>query len=266
MAAYTGALTRSAHFDFRPPVPGVDPQHEQAVEKPDIFAEVPDTPPAQTGDVWLPSDPSSQTEMRADRIHHTADGQQPVPSDVPSWQRDMAFQARMLAVHAAELFRPDTYPVYKHAGQGRHIEYVEGRAPVNAGSTVPDNMSYLVMGKNSYDQTNGTSEVYSAEPSGRYRLGARYENWGLYDFYTKQGQDAQLRAYTGLAPQFPVDKPAIADPTPSTPSSSGTTRWLSSAFQSPSLFSLPSETSMTDYETATEDQGAGGQFDDGGRM
>lgn len=58
----------------------------------------------------------------------------------------------------------------------------------------------------------------------------------------------------------------MKDPAPYTPSSSGTTTWLQSQWQVPSVFSLPSETASTDYQMASGPQPAGGGFDDGGRL
>jgi hypothetical protein len=269
MAAYTGALTRSAHFAFRPPVPGIDPRHEHPDPDPDPFDPRPETPDGQTGDVWQPDEMSTYTEMRAGEIRHTTELQPPVPSNIYSDQRDIAWQDRWLTNHARVLYRPETHPVYKHATQGLHIAYVPGREPQNAGSTVPDDMAYLVMGRNSYDQTNEPNEVYGSGGEsnvGRYRLGVRIEEWGLYEYHLPQGQDAELRAYTGLEPQFPVDKPAVEDPAPYTPSSSGTTRWNQPIWQDPSMFALPSETAMTDYMIANEQPAPVSQFDDGGRM
>lgn len=273
MAAYSGALTRAAHTAFRPPVPGINPEHEHPEPDPDIFAPTPEGVQEQgpTGDVWQPADDPTYSDMRDADIHHWTALQDPVPSGVPSGPAGIAATVRMLANHARELFRPDTYVPYKHATQGHHIQYVEGRRPQNAGSSVPDDMGYLVVGRtgrNSYDLTNQPNEVYSQEPGGggRYRLGTNIENWGLYEFPTQQGQDAWLRGYTGLVPQFPVDKPRVEDSAPYTPNSSGTTTWVMPTFQVPSMFSLPSETAITDYTTATEEEEPPAQFDDGGRM
>jgi hypothetical protein len=268
MAAYSGALVRSAHFAFRPPVPGIDPRHEHPDPDPDPFDPQPGTPEGQSGDVWQPSEASAHTELRAVPYRHTADLVPPVPSNVHPWERDQAWQDSWLANHGQDYYRPDHYPPYKHAGQGLHIAYVQGREPQNAGTDVPDDLGYLVMGRNSYDRTNQPSGVYSAEEGGggRYRLGTRIEDWGLYEYHLAQGQDAELRAYTGLEPALPVDKPAVADPAPYTPASSGTTRWLLPAFREPSLFSLPSETAATDYVTASEEPAPAGEFDDGGRL
>jgi hypothetical protein len=273
MGAYSGALLRTAtaHYASRPSVPGVDPRHEHPDPQPDPFDPKPDTPAGQTGDVWQDQEQSNYTEMRAGMAGHTAQLQPPVPSNVYGDQRDTAWQDRWLTNHAVEAYRPDLYAPYKHAEQGLHIQYVEGREPQNAGSTVPDDMAYLVMGRNSYDQTNQPNEVYGSGGEsnvGRYRLGVRIEDWGLYEYHLPQGQDAELRAYTGLQPAFPVDKPPVENPAPYTPSSSGTARWNLPAFQDPSMFALPSETSMTDYMIASDQDGGApaSEFDDGGRM
>lgn len=264
--AYSGALTRAAHFAFRPPVPGVNPEHEKPDPDPDPFQ------PPQTGvqaaefDVWAPQDVSVHTEMQQRPFSHWGYLQAPVPSSVPSETAGIAATARMLENHAQVDFRPDVYVPYKHADMGRSIDYEKGRGSTDSGETITDDMAYLVMGKNAYDRTNGVTEVYSAD-EGRYRLGTRIAMFGHYEPFSKVGQDAQLRAYTGLYPASPVDKPRVENSAPYTPNSSGTATWTTPAFQVPSVFALPSETGATDYESST-----GGEywepsgFDDGGRM
>lgn len=265
MTAYTGALTRSAHFAFRPPVPGINPEHEKPDPDPDPFQPAPDGAVARPGDVWQPEDLPVHTEMQVAARSHWASLQPPVPSNVHSDERDNAAAARMLANHGVVDYRPNTYVPYKHATQGRTIDYTSGRAPQSAGQTVPEDMAYLVMGRNAYDQTNAPNEVYSAD-AGRYRLGTHIEDAGRYEFWTKQGQDAWARAYVGLEPAFPTDKPRVENSAPYTPNSSGTATWTLPTFQVPSMFALPSETSMTDYQAASAADPVGSQFDDGGRM
>lgn len=269
MAAYAGALTRSAHISFRPPVPGISATHEHPVQTPDPFSPVPPSAGQGIGGtVWQPGDLPVHTEMRVAPRPHDTPLQPPVPSNVHRSQADLAATSRMLANHSVVDYRPDTIPVYRHATQGRTLDYVAGRMPVEAGITVPESAAYLTAGRNAFDATNGTTVVYSGggADTGRYRTGVRVEDFGRYEFHTRQGQDAWLRAYVGLEPQFPVDKPRVPDSAPYTPNSSGTTTWLQSQWQTPSLFGLPSETAGTDFLSASAPAAAGGAFDDGGRL
>lgn len=269
MTAYTGALNRSAHYAYKPPVPGINPEHEHPAPDPDPFTPAPEgAGQGLTGDVWQPADLPTHSETIVRPRPHTTPLQPPVPSNVHSDQRDRAFQARFLANHGVDDYRPDTYLPYKHADQGRAIAWYAGRDPVEAGISVPDRASYLVAGKNAFDYTNQPNEVYQGDAPnvGRYRLQNNQQDFGLYTFHTKQGQDGWLRAYTGLTPDFPADKPRVADSAPYTPNSAGTTTWTLSQWQAPSAFALPSETSVTDYELAGQAAGADNGFDDGGRL
>lgn len=261
--AYSGSLMRAAHFAFRPPVPGVNPEHEHPSPEPDPFSPAPAADPAAVaGDVFQAEDISVHTEMQQMPIDHWGHLQAPVPSSVPREVAGIAATTRMLANHGQVLYRPDTYAPYKHAEQGRSIEYVGGRMPWQAGETVPDDMAYLVMGRNAYDQTQAPTEVYSAD-QGRYRMGVAIQDFASYQSFQKIGQDAELRAYTGLVPDLnPVDKPVIQGAAPYTPAMSGSS-YVTPAFQVPSMFALPTETALTDYEATTGDDywaGAGGGF------
>jgi hypothetical protein len=261
--AYSGALVRAAHFAHRPPVPGVNPEHEHPDPEPDPFAPAPAPDPGGvSGDVFQGEDVSAQTEMQQRPIDHWGHLQPPVPSSVPSETAGLAATARMLANHSAVDYRPNQYPAYKHGDQGRSVEFTGGRQPWQSGESVPDDMAYLVMGKNAYDQTQAPNEVYSAD-QGRYRLGVGITDFGLYQSFQKIGQDAELRAYTGLTADLAqMDKPTIPNAAPYTPNVSGSS-YVTPAFQVPSMFALPSETAMTDYEATTGDDywaGAGGGF------
>jgi len=254
--AYSGALTRAAHFAHRPPVPGVNPEHEKPDPDPDPFQPAVEAAPnGLQGDVFQPEDISAQTEMRQRPIDHWGHLQDPVPSSVPQQVAGIAATARMIANHACVDYRPDQYAPYKHGDQGRSIEYTAGRSPQESGESVPDDMAYLVMGKNAYDQTNQPNEVYSGDTAnvGRYRLGVGITDFGLYQSFQKIGQDAELRAYTGLVPTLPVDKPQPTNTAPYTPNSTGTATFLTPAFQVPSMFAAPGETAVTDYEASTSE-------------
>jgi hypothetical protein len=166
---------------------------------------------------------------------------------------------------------PDSIRLYLHATEGQANQFIVGRMPQNAGEDPGASLQYLVAGRNSYDATNKPNEVYEGDPAnvGRYRLGVKTNVWGLYDTpLGKFGQDAQLHSYTGLHPQFPVDKPSMQDTAPYTPNSTGTDHWLPAAFaQIPSMFSLPSETVMTDATVASGDfvdSSSGSEFSDSG--
>lgn len=246
---YSGALMRAAHFAYRPPVPGVNPEHEKPDPDPDPFQ--PDHGDVQPAafDMFQPEDMSVHTEMQDRPVSHWGFLQAPVPSNVQSEVAGIAATARMLVNHACVDYRPEQYPVYRHADQGRSIEETVGRPSAYAGENVTEDMAYLVMGKNAYDATNKPNEVYGGDSPnvGRYRLGLTRTDFGRYEFHMKQGQDAQLRAYTGLEPAFPVDKPIIENAAPYTPNTSGSS-YITPAFQVPSMFAVPSETALTDFE------------------
>lgn len=248
--AYSGALSRAAHFASRPPVPGISPEHEHPDPEPDPFSpQIQADAGSIAGDVYQPEDYSAQSEMRQRPIEHWGHLQAPVPSSVPSEVAGLAATARMLENHRQVDYKPDSYPLYKHAEQGRSVEWTQGRMPWQAGEAVSEEMSYLVMGKNAYDQTQQPNEVYSAD-AGRYRLGTLITDFGLYQSFQKIGQDAELRAYTGLVPDLRGDKLTVQDAAPYTPATSGSP-YLTPAFQVPSMFALPTETAGTDYEAAT---------------
>lgn len=267
-STYSGALVRSAHFASRPPVPGVNPEHQHPDPEPDPFAPAPEGVPARTGDVWQPSEDTAHTAMHVgtlDQESHWTRLAAPVPMGVPRQAAGLAATARMLADHSIVDYRPHKHAVYRHASAGRTIEYTDGRMPQVAGET-GGTAAYLLNGQNAYDQTNGVTDVYSGSSAnvGRYRLGTRIEDFGHYEFHTQQGQDTHLRAYSGLHPTFPVDKPRVPDSAPYTPNSSGTTTWTLPWNQRPSFFALPTETALTDYRVSEMD--ASGEFDDEGRL
>jgi hypothetical protein len=157
----------------------------------------------------------------------------------------------MLENHRAVDYRPDQYPRYRHGDQGRSIEWTTGRMPWQAGEAVSEEMSYLVMGKNAYDQTQAPNEVYSAD-QGRYRMGTLITDFGLYQSFQKIGQDGELRAYTGLVPDLRGDKLTVENAAPYTPATSGSA-YVTPPFQIPSMFALPTETAGTDYQASTEE-------------
>lgn len=267
--AYSGALKRAAHFAFRPPVPGVSadhgPQPDSTVE-PDPFDPQPDTPSAQAHDLWQPQESSAHTEMVQRPFSHWGDLLPPLPMNVKQEYVHTVATERMIANHSVVDYRPDTSRYYKNATQGRSIEYVDGPAPQLAGVSGPD---FLLAGTNSFDYTNQPNEVYAGDSSnvGRYRLGKTVNDFGMYEFWTKQGQDAHLRAYTGLQPQVPVDKPRVPNSAPYTPNSSGTTTWVQTSFNVPTMFSIPTETASTDFAVASGDViDASSQFGEGERL
>lgn len=249
--AYSGALVRSAHFAFRPPVPGISPTHEQPVDSGDIFNPVPDTPADQAHDLWAPRDVSAYSGRAQRPFSHWAELEPPVPSNVHSWQSGQAATDRMIANHSVADYQPESNPPYLTGDQGRTIEWITGRESLEDSDAVPENVSYLVAGKNAYDFTNHPNEVYSADQGNR-RLGVWTPLFGRHDFWTKQGQDADMRAYTGLTPAAPYDKPRVPDSSPYTPNSSGTTTWTLPTYQDVSMFTAPSETVITDYAVQNE--------------
>ena len=77
---YTGAAMRAAHFAFRPPVPGINPEHEKPDPDPDPFQPEPQNVQPAPYDVFQPEDISAHTEMQQRPFDHWAHLQAPVLS------------------------------------------------------------------------------------------------------------------------------------------------------------------------------------------
>lgn len=258
---YSGTATRTYRFDSRPSVPGVNADHFTPDPEPDPFNPVPDTPAAQAGTVFTQANraagASGMPNLAQVPVTHWYDGQAAVPSGEPYARAQLAMQERMMVDHSDTNYVPDGIREYHHVTEGQTNEFVVGRMPVAAGASIPDGpLAGLANGKNSYDQTNGTTEVYGVGESnvGRYRLGVKTNITGLYENpIGKFGQDALIHSYTGLTPQTPTDKPPMSNTAPYTPNSTGTAHWSpAQPNQIPSLFTLPSETSMTDFSTTSD--------------
>jgi hypothetical protein len=256
---YSGTAIRAGHFGVRPSVPGVNADHTHPNPEPDPFNPVPGTPPNQTGTVWAyegeNAGPSNQPNLAQVPVSHWFNGQPAVPSGEPYARAQQAMQERMMADHSETNYVPDSIRLYQHATEGQHNEWQLGRMPQFAGAAIPDGpLAGLANGKNSYDATNAPNEVYTGDAPnvGRYRLGVKTNIFGLYESpIGKFGQDALLRAYTGLYPAVPFEKPPMENTAPYTPNSTGTAHWTpATPAQTPSLFSLPSETAMTDFAVA----------------
>ncbi len=268
MGAYTGALARAAHFGRYTPVRGYDPSHTDGRNDPDLFGHEPTPPSGQVGDVWLPADATGHSAMADEPIHHWTDLYPPVPSNVPGDVALQEWQQRTLANHSREHYRPDTARGYTHATIGKSIEYSRGRAPWVAGEDVPDQVSYLIYGHrgtNAYDRLNPVTDVYGAD-EGRYRLGGLFTRFAAYDQNARNGQDAQLRAYTPLTPAFPVDKERIEGTQPVIPNSRGTATWITNAFQRPRSFTTPAESEGTDFALVESTADAVSDFREDGRL
>lgn len=273
MGTYSGAVTRAARFGVRPAPPGVAADHTRPSPEPDPFNPVPDVPPAQEATVWAApaefAQQSNQPNLAQVPVSHWYDGRAAVPTNVPRDVRMDAMAARMMADHSDVRYVPDGIRLYQHVSEGQANEFVVGRTSAYAGVDPGEPLKYLVMGTNAYDATNQPNEVYQGDVAnvGRYRLGVKTNVWGLYQNpLGKFGQDANLRAYTGLYPEFPVDKPRRMGTAPYTPNSAGTDHWApAQPNQVPSAFALPSETAMTDFVTAGGG-GGGSDFDNRGRL
>lgn len=258
---YTGAALRAAHYASRPPVAGVNADHTTPDPEPDPFNPVPDLPPGQTGTVWgyepEHAGLSNQPNLAQVPVTHWWNGQPSVPSGEPYARAQLAMQERMMADHSDVSYVPDGIRLYQHATEGQLNEFVIGRPSQFAGATVPDGpLAGLANGHNAYDQTNDPNEVYTGDPAnvGRYRLGVKTNITGLYENpIGKFGQDALLHSFTGLTPALPYERDVMPPTTmsPKNPNSWGTTHWApAQPHQRPSLFSLPSETVITDYSVA----------------
>lgn len=270
--AYSGFAVQAAHFDFRPPPPGLAADHMTGAVEPDPFNPVPDTPPGQEGTIWndLQDDEASQSgqpNLAAVPVSHWFPGQHAVPSGVPYGTAQQAMQERMMEDHSVVNYVHDSIRLYQHVSEGQANEFVEGRAPIARGTVLPADAQFLANGRNSFDQINQPNEVYGSGGEsnvGNYRLGVKTNVWGLYESpLGKFGQDALLHAYTGLTPQFPADRNQMNEiAAPYTPNSSGANGFWgpASSWQAVSLFGVPSETSITDYSTQAASFDNSGDF------
>lgn len=257
---YSGAAVRAGNFRWRPPVPGVNADHTTPDPEPDLFNPVPGTPDAQTGTVWQyepqEAHPSGYPNLAQVPVTHRYDTPPPVHSGVPYGDAQQAMQNRLLAVHSQQNYVPDGIRLYMHATEGQINQFITGRMPVAAGQEIPDGpLAGLGNGRNSYDQTNGVrADVYTGDAAnvGRYRLGVKTNIFGLYENpMGKFGQDAMLHAYTGLHPALPHSIPRAQNTPPGNPNSNRSSFWGPAAsWQKPRLFSLPSETTITDQSIA----------------
>lgn len=263
---YSGTAVRGAHYSYRPSTLGVDAAHlassstsEDGVSN-DIFNPLPETPPNQANSPVTQDVPyygSSIQPMVGQPIGHWFDGEPAVQSGLPYAQGQLAMQERMFVDHEQSDYVPDSIRLYQHYSEGQDNEWIIGRPSIYSGATVPDGpLAGLQNGRNGYDATNAPNEVYAGDAAnvGRYRLGVKTNIWGLYENpHGKFGQDNMLRAYTGLSPALPVDKPPMTDTAPYTPNSTGRARWWPSAsWNDPSLFGLPAETAVTDFSVAND--------------
>lgn len=270
---YSGAALRAGHYGVRPSVPGVNADHTTPDPEPDPFNPVPTVPADQGGTVWgyepAHAGPSNQPNLAQVPVSHWYAGQPAVPSGEPYARAQLAMQERMFADHSETNYVPDGIRLYQHATEGQINEWQIGRVPQMSGASIPDGpLAGLQNGKNGYDATNVPNEVYAGDPAnvGRYRLGVKSNVFGLYENpIGKFGQDALLHTYTGLVPALPTEKEPMTNTAPYTPNSTGTAHWFPSVpYQVPSLFSLPSETAMTDYAVAKNDDFVSDFADDGG--
>lgn len=269
---YSGTALRRAHYSSRPPVPGVNRDHTTPDPEPDPFNPVPTPAHNYRGTVLTSSvddaPQSNYPDPAAVPVTHWYNGEPSVQTNVPRERAQQAMQDRLMVDHSQDNYVPDSFRRYTHATQGQNNQFVAGRMPQNAGVDPGENLQYLVNGNNSYDHTNQPNpDVYTGDPANviRYRLGYDTRVWGLYQNpIGKFGQDAQLHSYTGLHPDMPAPKPQLRDTAPFTPNSQGTAHWFPAPFaQIPSLFGLPSETSVTDYATVNDFADAGSEFTDG---
>jgi hypothetical protein len=270
---YSGAALRAGHYGVRPSVPGVNADHTTPDPEPDPFNPVPTAPADRAGTVWSveteTAGPSNQPNLAQVPVTHWWNGQPSVPSGEPYARAQLAMQERMMADHSDVSYVPDSIRLYQHATEGQINEFTIGRLPLMSGASIPDGpLAGLQNGKNGYDATNVPNEVYAGDAAnvGRYRLGVKTNIFGLYESpIGKFGQDAILHSYTGLTPALPAEKAPMENTAPYTPNSTGTAHWFPTVpYQVPSLFSLPSETAITDYAVATDAGFTSDFVDDGG--
>jgi len=251
MSAYSGALQRALRTRAPSP-PGVDQRHF-LVNPPDNdpfqSPPSPDVPMVGAVDIWAPTDPPGHTGVNDEPIHHWDSGRSPaVPSNIHPDMVLQLRQERMMRDHGRLNYRAYSSRPFRSAGAWRVAGYLDAREPGVSGITAPQEIAYMLDGHVPYDQVNPVTEVYSAEPSGRYRMGARLTRFAGYEFWTKQGQDAELRAHEGLHPAAPVTKPQRRTGlAPYTAPSTGTDTWTTPSWNDLRQWSIPSETALSDY-------------------
>lgn len=268
MPTYSGFLKRKAFYVTKPPVHPVGAYHGpgDVPDEPDLFGPSVDGAQDIAGhqvDVWEQQEDAPHSAYGEDRISH--DGEAGAPERMGLLRRisELAAQRRMIADHSRDHYRPDPARPYKHATQGRRFSWWPGRSPQLAGVDGPE---FLVAGKNSFDFTNQPNEVYGSGGEsnvGRYRLGLKQDNFGLYeDPRGLFGQEAWLRAQVSPTVEYHQDKPARPGGPPSAPFMPDAS-FITDAFQLPSAFTLGSETAVTDYTLANHPApGDAGQFFD----
>ncbi len=244
---YSGNLVRTAHYPRYTSVGGVDPGHAQVrreheLFEPDITTEgVPSSGPS----LWQPVDVTPQTGAGVPAYNHNGSMARPLPMDADAGPAaQYRSNDRMVAAHGLVDYVPDTRaPFFQAATQAVDIDFVQGAAPA------PPSMEAFVTGPNSYEFSNPANEVYSGD---RWRLGQDIVIFGRYDYWTKQGQEAQLRAVEMEEPQFPINTGPIKDPAPYSPWSSGLAYFHQTSFNVPRLFAPPSETGISDLTMAQQ--------------
>lgn len=245
----TGALKRAAYYGTPVSPTGASPRHGQTIQAPDdVF-----TPPLpagseeHSGDVWAdPPEQTAETGATMQQLSHTGIQATPVGGGVADWR--VAGTAAMIAAHGRLEYEEYSQPVIKNATQAVSAEWVPDQGPLMAGIQAPE---WMVTGPNGYDFSNPSTPMYDG---GRYRLGRRISRLGGYEF-AKVGQDAELRAVAVRQPYLPQDTPNVPNPVGRTVQSSGTSRWVRTAFNVPQLYTQPGKDDMTSVALLQQDGG-----------
>lgn len=240
MAAYTGALARSAYYADPVSRSGVTPAHDENTVSDDVFTPVLDAT-VNPGTVAY-DEQGLDTTSDGPSLPTTHTGVRAIP---PSMGLDLwrqRFVNNMVDAHDQVEYISDAKPVFKSASE--QIDYVD--TPDNgSGASGISGPDWFMTGQNGYDVSNPENDMNSVT-GGRYRLGRRQVIMGEYDQHSKIGFDTDLRAVTFRAPYLPQDTPPVVNPVGRTNTSSGTTRMISPLFNIPQLFATPGSDAMTE--------------------
>jgi len=241
MAAYTGALARSAYYSQAPSRSGVTPAHDENVAGDDVFTpqlDAVDNP----GEVWNEDESGLISTFDGPSLPTTHTGIRALPPSMGLWNWRQQFVNNMMLAHDQVEYIADGHPIFKSATEA--INYTT--SPDNgSGATDISGPDWFMVGPNGYDVSNPENEMNSVT-GGRYRLGRRQIIMGEYDQHSKIGLDTDLRAVQFRAPYLPQDTPNVVNPVGRTNSSSGTTQLFSPLFNVPQLFATPGSDAMTE--------------------
>jgi hypothetical protein len=276
MGAYSGAVTR-ASYSRRPPVAGVDMVHAKKEPGPNLdpFQPKVEDGPGTAGTVW---DEPVQTERQSGvpnravlpTTHWWPTPDMPptaVPDGYTRKQLDQSTQNRRNQIHSFADVIPNSLNRFRPFGLGKQIEWELGRVPRDAGRSAGE-LPWLANGRNGYDQTNGTTIVYSGDAAnaGRYRVGYTQRVFGIFArTFAKNGQDVIMRAAENQHAELNHGREVKPNALPTTTTIlTGRNTDPGWHWRAPSAWAAQSATAITDHSMLATTTPANPDFDDTG--